>query len=769
VVGVGNTFTLSPTLINEFHVNYARQVESPAQSSLSQLMNYPAIEKLLAPVQFPTNSSYPVPDFSMDIPGGGGLDIGPQPWSNQINKNDALTITDDLVKVWGKHTLKTGVMYRLEHGGVIWSMPTIIGFSGGLVSNPITGLGGGGGLSEFLMGAVPQGGSTGVGAPYYDHWRYWAGYVQDDFRVTPRLTLNLGLRYDLYGWSGAGFTGVSNPVMSNFCLGCLNPLTGLKGQVIYSGDPGLPKGGNIFPANHTDFAPRVNFSWVPFGDQKTVIRGGYDVIYTDIINATNFSGQAVGGSMPGWWDPTYWGGSYYPSQCPSYTGQCVAFPLSDTSTNKASLATPPVSSLQFPAQRRDPLLGGSVAMFVKPPRDPMLQIWNLQIQRALPSDMMVSIGYVGSLSTHMLITGRSYDYIHPSDLIKYKQSINSVVPITDYYSGKAATALASIWGSDSLPRALLLSTYPAFSWVYDEQDFEGLGVYDAMNLRVEKRLSHGLNFLAAYTVSKDIQTPALAQAFSMVSDPAHKKAGFIGGRAGNVPGIINGGNYQNIDNIRGDRTLAPSDIPQMFNFSSTYQLPFGVGRAFLNQRGILNGVFGGWRLSGTFNAQSGVPLTIYGPCDQITCRPDMVGYAGFSGSRTKAQRIQQWINPAAFQPPYGNDQTFWANYDPTDPRAYLWGTAGAALPNFRAPGFWNIDAALVKRFTITESKTLEVRWEAFNALNHMNLAYPNTGYCLPPGPGGETDQVHSASCSFGRITNIQNDPRSMQFSMKFLF
>ena len=236
-----------------------------------------------------------------------------------------------------------------------------------------------------------------------------------------------------------------------------------------------------------------------------------------------------------------------------------------------------------------------------------------------------------------------------------------------------------------------------------------------------------------------------------------------------MPGIINGGNYQNIDNIRGDRALAPSDIPQMFNFAASYRLPFGVGQTFLNRRGVTNTILGGWRLTETFNVQSGLPLTISGPCDQITCRPDLIGNPSFSGSRTKAQREQQWINPAAFQPPFGNDQTFWANYDPTDPRAYLWGTAGAALPNFRAPGFWNIDAALVKHFKITESKALEVRWEAFNALNHMNLANPNTNYCLPPGPGGETDQVHSASCGFGRITDIQNDPRSMQFSMKFLF
>jgi hypothetical protein len=354
-------------------------------------------------------------------------------------------------------------------------------------------------------------------------------------------------------------------------------------------------------------------------------------------------------------------------------------------------------------------------------------------------------------------------------VIKYKQSINSVVPITDYYSGKAATALASIYGSDSLPRSILLETYPDFSGIDQEQSYDGTGVYDAMHLKVEKRFSHGLNFIAAYTVSKDIQDPTLGQAFGMMADPVHRKAGLIGGRAGAVSGISYGAGVQNIDDRRGDRALAPIDIPQMFNLAGSYRLPFGVGQAFLNRPGVTNAIFGGWRFAETFNAQSGLPLSISGPCDQITCRPDLVGNPGFSGSRTKAQRIQQWINPAAFEPVFGNDQTFWANYDPSDPRAYLWGTAGAELPNFRAPGFWNMDAALVKHFKITESKALEVRWETFNVLNHMNLAYPNTGYCLPPGPNGETDAVRSASCSFGRITNIQNDPRSMQFSMKFLF
>src|SRR5262249_35614636 len=122
---------------------------------------------------------------------------------------------------------------------------------------------------------------------------------------------------------------------------------------------------------------------------------------------------------------------------------------------------------------------------------------------------------------------------------------------------------------------------------------------------------------------------------------------------------------------------------------------------------------------------------------------------------------------AAFEPAFGSDPTYWANPDPNDDRAWVFGTAGARLTSARSPGFWNLDAALGKRFPIRESVGFEFRWEVFNALNHQNLGYPNTSWCLPPGPNGEIDAVRQSGCSFGRINNIQTDPRAMQFGLKF--
>ena len=164
-----------------------------------------------------------------------------------------------------------------------------------------------------------------------------------------------------------------------------------------------------------------------------------------------------------------------------------------------------------------------------------------------------------------------------------------------------------------------------------------------------------------------------------------------------------------------------------------------------------------------------MPLAVTCPADNLTGRCDIVGPPVLRGGRSKEQSIAQWMNPQAFEPPFGSDQTFWANYDPTDPRAWLFGTSGPREPWLRGPGFWNLDSALSKDFHFSEAGYVQFRWEVLNTLNHMNLGLPNTGFCLPPTADGETDLVHQAGCQFGRITNIQTDPRSMEFSVKLVW
>jgi len=771
IIALGNTYTLSPTLINEFRASFSRQfiTTHPSHPYPDSITDQSQVQSTLAPLKIPVSPFFPIPTWNMNSPGGGSITFGPLGWVNMTTAAEAYTILDNVTKVLGRHTFKTGFVYRLEHTAYTSGFPTGLNFYGEQVEDPTTGVGGSG-LAQFMLGAVSSQGrnsSTGLMWTPYESFHYTGLYLQDDFRLTPSFTVNVGLRWDVFGRYAT-----RNRPNSNFCLGCPNSVTGIPGKVIYSGDPDWPGNGtSIGPPNYNDFAPRVNFSWAPKGNQKTVIRGGYDIFYSNALASLNSPGQAAA-NAPGWNQEYDWQGSFYPNQCTPLSGECVAFPLSDMSTNKADLTTPPIPS-QFPAQQKAPLIGiGLMQFFTPPSHDPIVQEWNLQVQRQLPGNLMVTVGYVGTHGTHLMGEPfRQFNYLHYSDLVQYKTSINSDVPITDYYSGQTANELAAVYGSSTLPRTILLKQNPfygALSSLQNNTAFDGASIYHALNVTVQKRYSNGLNFLLAYTWDKEIDNAAVGQpAILLVNPVSFARSNGVGGRAGALG--IGYSTFQNPDNRKEDRTLASNDIPQIFNVALSYDLPFGKGRRFRNQKGLVNDVIGGWKIVTNFNAQTGAPLGITCPSDQVTSRCDLVGNPQFSGGRSRAAQEAQWLNPAAFQPSFGSDTTFWANYDPNDPRAYQYGTMAPRVNNIRAPGFWGDDATLMKEFHLTENRYFQFRWELFNAFNHQALGLPNNNWCLPPNPDGSTDKVHQAGCAFGLITNVQIDPRNMEFALKFYF
>jgi hypothetical protein len=380
---------------------------------------------------------------------------------------------------------------------------------------------------------------------------------------------------------------------------------------------------------------------------------------------------------------------------------------------------------------------------------------------------MVSVGYVGNHGTHLFGEPfRTMNYVPTTDRLQYRTAINATIPITDVYSGKTAQVFQQVFGSADLPRSVLLSNYPLFPSL-GKKAYDGTSVYNGLNLRIQKRFSQGLNLNIAYTNSKAMTNAVNSNTGILLVDAIHT-VGTPGGRSNFVLSTGGIAGYQDPDHRR-DHTISMDDIPQILNITGTYDLPVGAGKYFLNRKGIVNGVLGGWKLSGNFNAEGGLPLSISCPGNQLTTRCDLIGNPKFSGSRSKEQRIADWINPAAFTPPFGSNESVWSNYDPNADYAWQWGTAGPRLPQIRSPGFWNVDSALFKRFDVREKQYLEFRWELFNALNHQNLGTPNTGFCLPPGPGGETDLVHTAGCAFGLITNVQTDARAMEFALKFFF
>lgn len=774
IAGIGNTYVLSPTLVNEFRASYTRQflTTHPDQPLPNSITDQSAVQAIMKSSQIPAASGYPTPYFGpISDPGGGSLEWGPTSWTNTANMAESYTILDNLTKVMGKHTITTGFMYQLEHTATIEGFPEVLGFGSGLSDNPIIGLGGGGGLSTFLQGDADNTSFTGETLPSYQRARTWGFYGQDEFHITPSFTLNLGLRYDIFGWFKTRY-----PVDATFCYTCTNPEEPLPGALVYT------HGQDISPPVWHDLGPRVNFAWAPFQDKKTVVRGGYDIFYSNATQIQLEPGNGGGLFEPGWEVENLWSKSWDPNQCASFSGGCVAFPISNTTVSKGALAFPSVTS-EFPANSKGQALGQNINIMGRTgagggDNDPMVQMWSLQLQRELPGSLMITAGYTGTHGTHLFgDLFRRTNYVPVATDLKYKEGIHASVPITSVYSGATASDLASLYGTSSLPLSTLLLPYPFYGPLNMISPFDGMSDYNAFNLKIEKRFSHGLNLAVAYTNSKQIDNCCVAQMASMVIDPIHG-TNTVGGQV-NVVGNIRGQKYQNPDDRKADRSLDTYDIPQILSVAGTYELPFGAGKSFLNRRGILNQVLGGWRLTGNFIAESGIPLGISCPMDTLqatissqagtasTARCNLVGNPHIAPDSSKQQQIADWINPSAFEPSFGSNQSVWANYDPTASYAWQLGNMGPVLPNYRAPGFWNLDTALTKDFHVTESKYFEFRWEAFNALNHMNLGYPNTNFCLPPTASGQTDLVHQAGCAFGRITNIQTDPRSMEFALKF--
>lgn len=764
IFSIGNTYSLGSTLINEFRASFTRQfiTTHPDHPLPNSITDQSAVLALMAAREIPEGNLYPTPYF-----GVGNYEWGPTSWSNAVNMAEAYTFSDNITKVMGRHTITAGLMYRLEHTTIEDGFPTILSF-GGLDINPLSGLGGGEGLSQFLQGAVGDGSFTGRALTSYQRARAWGFHGQDEFHVTPSFTLNLGLRYDIFGYYKTRY-----PVDANFCFSCGNSATGLPGSIVYTHGQQ-----DVAPPLWKDVAPRVNFAWTPFRDKKTVIRGGYDIFYSNAAQIQMAPGQAGGTDEPGWEEESNWVESWTPQQCTSFTGACVAFPLSDTTTNKASLLFPALTST-YPAQQEGQDLGLGMNVVGRPgagggDKDPMIQMWSLEVQRELPGNVVISVGYTGTHGTHLYgDLFRPANFVPTADLLKYKTGINSSVPITNFYSGLAASGLASLYGSSSLPLNMLLKPYPFYGLVNLTDPLDGVSQYNAFELKIQKRLSHDLSFAVAYTNSKQIDNCCDAEMSSMVFDSLTS-----GGEA-EAAGNVAGRRYQDPDNRNADRALDTGDIPQILSFNATYFLPFGAGKRFLNQKGVLNQVVGGWRLAGNFVAESGLPLHISCPRDTLqsaivanvngadTARCDLVGNPHIAKGSSKAQREADWINPNAFEPSFGSDQNVWKHYDPTASYAWQFGDMGPVLPNMRSPGFWTLDNALTKNFQVSESKHFEFRWEAFNSLNHMNLGFPITDYCLSPTASGGTDLVHKSGCSFGRITDIQTDPRAMEFSLKF--
>jgi hypothetical protein len=674
---VDETHVFSPTMVNELRLGIARQYFPFVVASYNQ--DWP--QKLGLPSNVPNTA---LPDFT------NGYTSFP---TQTVGIRGALTwdATDTLTKVEGNHSIKAGFEYRLLFGNNYQtSNPSgTFNFSSALTDNPLVPSGTGSTYADFMLGYVSSA-SVGTYLGESEKGHSLTGFIQDDWRITKNLNLNLGLRYD---YQEPPFE--RNCGTSNFNPSVKDPNTGLLGEMQYACKN---YGATFLNSDYTNFAPRIGFAYDVAGNGQTVIRGGYAIFYPSIFNL-NYFGNTQGFASTST--------SYNP---PGNNTNLPAFILKD------GFPTPPTQPLGS-ALGSSFLLGQGVSYDQPNQATPMSQQWDISVQKQLPGRWLVDLAYAGNRGTHLVAGSYNLDQLNPQYLSN-GTALQSPVP--NPYSAVVPGSL----GSATIPLQQALLPYPYYTGVTVRNPHLGNSMYHAGMLTVHKQFSKGLTFLASYTKSKliddSVVTPITFGAVQNVT----------------TTGYQNGAYDRNLE-----RAIDPTDVPQRLAISAVYELPIGRGKLIDVNNRLFNVIAGGWQTQAIMTLQKGQPVVITGASNFLASRPNSTGQSPKLSDPTQ----YEWFNTAVF----------------VNPPNYTFGDVGRTLPDVRNPGFFNLDCSLIKNTKIRERTTLELRAEAFNVDNHLNLGGVNGSFS--PGTNGL-----NSSSTFGTITSALA-ARSLQLGMKLIF
>lgn len=644
------TKTLSPTLVNDVRFGITRQYLPFLHPSFDQ--GWPA--RLGYPAIIPQDTFPPVQVT-------GFLTIGNPNFSGGLRAQNIGQIVDQVSYIRGKHSFKAGMdlrdwrlsfINRLNPSGNFQFTPALTG-------NPLSPAGNGIGLATFLLGEVSSG-TLGFRPFFQSRAKPLALYFQDDWKITSRLTLNLGLRWD----ASFGLTEIHNR-HSNFEAFQPNSSTGLLGQLVYSGQAGVPS--SYIDVDKNNFGPRIGFAWDPKGDGKTAIRAGYGLIYLPIESGAIVpdNQNALGFSVD--------------TQFVAPGGGPVrAFKFSD--------GPPAILQPRGAAGGPNAFRGQNVRFQARNSPTGYMQQWNFAIQRSVWGGWTVQAAYVGSKGTKLF--GGNYN-LNQLDPANFSLGLALQDQVPNPFFGQIATGALS---GRTVARSQTLLPYPDYLQVTTWANPNLATSYHSLQVSAEKRFSQGLSMLLSYTKAK------------LMSE-----CSAIGG--GNSGDACTGEYRLGRFNRRLDRSIDQDDVASRFVISGVYELPFGRGRKVLaNLHPVANGILGGWQMNGIGTFQSGLPIAVRGANNFTGINyPNVLSDPTLpAGERTPVR----WFNTDAFR----------------NPANFTIGNAPRTLPKTRGPGLTDISFSLFKNFRITEKVRLEARGELFNALNTVNYGLPNATF-----------------------------------------
>ncbi|MFL6353858.1 MAG: TonB-dependent receptor domain-containing protein [Bryobacteraceae bacterium] len=657
-LAVGLDHTFSPTLITDARFGFFRYRIRVQPNGVGTT---PATDAGLPGLNTGSPETSGMPAFYIN--GNGGFNFGYALGVNQCNcplreTENHFQWVNNWTKILNNHSLKFGVDVRRAQQQRI---PSDSHRSGEITFNDSTT--GDSALDQLAAGQVATGAALGsylLGLPsnfarYFTGSDFYPGlrqtriffYGQDSWRITPKLTVNYGLRWEDYLPQVAAKPGGA---------GSFDPSTG---EVLAAGIGSVPRNFGVKPYN-LGFAPRLGIAYQ--ADEKTVVRTGFGISF-------NPSGLgAVFGQ----------GADYNP---PIVNPQSVNQPNPYTPDFNLVAGAPAPPNPPVGTTGRYPLPNGiSVYYFTDPPnsyRIPEVYFWNFTVQRQLGFGTALEAGYVGNAGRHLFLS----------------LNRNQALP----------------GPGDFDPRRPFYQPYGLSQGLYQTCNCDNSN-YNALQVKLQKQFSHGVDFLLTYTWSKALGDSEGAGGFS--------------------------DNY----NVRGSYGPMSWDRTHVVTFEHNWDLPFGRNRRWtLGNNLIADAVLGGWRLSGVHTFGSGLPFTpgvSNAPLlntDFNNVRAEVIGNPSVSDPNAS-----QWFNPAAFSAPQ---------------QPFRNGTAGRN--SLRGPRLSVSNLSLSKDLIPSERWALELRADAFNVFNHVNLGLPNS----------TIDELSSA----GQITYVQVPMRQMQFGLHLQF
>jgi hypothetical protein len=556
--------------------------------------------------------------------------------------------------------------------------------------------------ADLLLGQVSGAihDQTFNGATTGRRWKLFRPYVEDEWRVTNNLTLNLGLAWAFVTpiTEAQNRQADFNFVTGKYLVAGSSPgLTGCTICIHTDGRAGIE-------LDKTALEPRIGLAWKPMGSQNTAVRAGYAIFHDSSWNQ---------GAQGLWENPPYFAETdnfnFFPSN------PC---PLGGTNCGLAQGLLPSITAPPNPAS-----FTGTIQSQNPNFKQGRVQQFNLNVEHQLPGNVVMTVGYAGSRSHHILVDGVNLNVGSPAAC--------GTVPGYTLGCGPGGAAFAPPYG--------------LFTVVSNISDV-GNSRYDSLQVKAEtKSARHGLYALVGYTYARNFDS------------------GFPDGL-----GTLPGASYWPLPGTqKADWALSTLNVNNQFTASVIYDLPFGRGKAFgAGWKGPVNAAFGGWQVTVIERALSGFPLfvvnSLNGPFSgsgvnfawngNSLNRPNQVGDPNKPGpvaanpsciAPAQVHTLASWFNPCAFM---------------AAPNGEL-GNANRA-PLYQ-PNFVNTDFSLIKNFRVTERVGLDFRAEFFNVLNHAQFFLP----------GSSLTQMQdlNALSSFGKVSQTVNNPRVIQFALKLQF